>query len=379
MEDVVKSFGGAYSGRRVLVTGHTGFKGGWLALWLRMLGAEVSGLALPPLDGANLFSIIPGDTFAHSWLRDLRDLEGLKAAIREGRPDMIFHLAAQPIVGISYRDPIGTLTTNALGTALLLEAVRAERSKAAVLVVTSDKCYRNDNTGRPFVEDDPLGGRDVYSMSKAATEMVVASWHASFFSQDDALGPLATGRAGNVIGGGDYAEDRIVPDAVRAFEARRPLVLRRPQATRPWQHVLESISGYLALGQRLLSRPEKARLLNFNFGPEFEAERTVQELVDEWLTAWPGSIETQAATQPAYGEAARLSLDHGKAVRELGWKPVWDFRQTVAQSAPWYRLRHEARADAAAMLAFTVSQIEGYTKDAAMAGVAWAPASARNS
>lgn len=368
---MVSPFSNVYAGRRVLLTGHTGFKGGWLALWLHSLGAEISGLALPPLDGANFFSIIPSDEFRHSWMRDLRDLEGLKQAVRESRPDIIFHLAAQPIVGISYREPIDTFTTNALGTALLLEALRAERSNAAVLVVTSDKCYRNDNTGRPFVEDDPLGGHDVYSMSKAATEMVVAAWHSSFFSKDDALGPLATGRAGNVIGGGDYAEDRIIPDAVRAFEARRPLVLRRPQATRPWQHVLESVSGYLALGQRLLSQPEKSRLQNFNFGPDFEAERTVQELVDAWLAAWPGGMELQVTPQPAYGEAAKLSLDHSKAVRDLGWKPVWNFSQTVAHTAAWYRLRHESKADNDTMLAFTRRQITGYTGDAHCAGAAW--------
>lgn len=368
---MVTPFKNVYAGRRVIVTGHTGFKGGWLSLWLHDLGAEVSGLALPPLDGASLFSIIPSDAFQHSWMQDLRDLDGLKQAVRKSRPDIIFHLAAQPIVGISYREPLDTFTTNALGTALLLEAVRAERCPAAVVVVTSDKCYRNDNAGRPFVENDPLGGHDVYSMSKAATEMVVASWHYSFFSKDETLGPLATGRAGNVIGGGDYAVDRIVPDAVRAFEARKPLVLRRPAATRPWQHVLESVSGYLALGHRLLAQPDKAHLLNFNFGPDFEAERAVQELVDAWLDAWPGGIKLQVAPQPTYGEAARLSLDHRKAVQELGWKPVWDFRRTVAETAEWYRLRHEAKADNNAMLSFTRQQIAGYTTDAHQTGAAW--------
>lgn len=368
---MVSPFGGVYAGKRVLVTGHTGFKGGWLALWLRALGAEVSGLALPPPNGANICSIIPADTFHHSWLRDLRDQKGLEAALKESRPDIVFHLAAQPIVGISYREPLDTFTTNALGTALLLEAARATACCAAVLVITSDKCYRNDNTGRPFVENDPLGGHDVYSMSKAAAELVVAAWHASFFSKSDILGPLATARAGNVIGGGDYAEDRILPDAVRAFECKQPLVLRRPQATRPWQHVLESLSGYLALGQRLLVRPDRTRLENFNFGPDPEAERTVQELVDAWLAAWPGSVALQVAPQPVYAEAARLSLDHGRAVRELGWKPVWDFQTTVTRTAEWYRLRHESKADDDAMLAFTREQIATYAQDAAHLGVAW--------
>jgi CDP-glucose 4,6-dehydratase len=369
---MVKSFGGVYAGKRVLVTGHTGFKGGWLALWLRALGAEVSGLALPPPAGATFFSLIPAATFRSSWLRDLRDANAVAEAVEGSQPHIIFHLAAQPIVGVSYRAPIDTFSTNALGTALLLEAVRSARSSAAVVVVTSDKCYRNDNAGRPFVEDDALGGHDVYSMSKAAAEMVVAAWHTSFFSKDASLGPLGTARAGNVIGGGDYGEDRIVPDAVRAFEWKQPLVLRRPSATRPWQHVLESVCGYLALGQQLLSEPEKSRLLNFNFGPDFEAERTVQELVDAWLASWPGAFELQVTPQPAYSEAARLSLDHSKAVKQLGWKPVWDFHETVERTAAWYRLRHETRADDSAMLAFTEQQVVSYSDAAKRAGATWA-------
>ncbi|MCE9519514.1 MAG: CDP-glucose 4,6-dehydratase, partial [Verrucomicrobia bacterium] len=360
---MVSTFGGIYAGKRVLLTGHTGFKGGWLSLWLQTLGAELSGYSLPPPTGDSLFSIIPENTFRHSWLHDLREPKALETAIIESQPEIIFHLAAQPIVGISYREPLDTFTTNALGTALLLEAVRAIKSKAAVLVVTSDKCYHNDNSGRPFMEEDPLGGHDVYSMSKAATEMIVAAWHSSFFAKDGTLGPLATGRAGNVIGGGDYAEDRIVPDAVRAFESKQPLLLRRPHATRPWQHVLESVSGYLTLGQRLLTRPDNTRLLNYNFGPDLEAERSVQDLIDGWLAAWPGACETQIKPEAVYDEAARLSLDHSKAVRELGWKPVWDFRQTVEHTAAWYCLRHEADADHDKMLNFTRQQIADYTRD----------------
>ncbi len=366
------SFSGAFKGRRVLVTGHTGFKGGWLSLWLHRLGAEVSGYALSAVAGANFFDTLPGEIFARSWLADLRDSAALKSAIRQSRPDIIFHLAAQPLVGVSYREPLETFTTNALGTAMLLEAVRECRSNASILVVTSDKCYRNDNTGRPFVENDPLGGHDIYSMSKAVTEMVVAAWHSSFFSKEKSAGPLATGRAGNVIGGGDYAEDRIVPDAVRAFQSGQPLVLRRPQATRPWQHVLESVSGYLALGQRLLSQPDRAHLLNFNFGPDFEAERTVQELMDAWLAGWPGAFVLKIAPHPAYAEAARLSLNNSKARHELGWRPVWNFRETVARTAEWYRLRHQGNKDDAAMLACTLDQISAYTGDAHRASVAWA-------
>ncbi|WP_206026070.1 CDP-glucose 4,6-dehydratase [Roseimicrobium sp. ORNL1] len=369
---MVTAFGGVYQGKRVLVTGHTGFKGGWLSLWLRALGAEVSGYALAPAPGDSLFAILPADTFRHSWIADLRDADTMKKAIAECRPEIIFHLAAQPIVGASYRAPLDTLTTNAVGTATLLEAVRDADCPAAVVVVTSDKCYRNDNAGRPFQETDPLGGHDIYSMSKAATELVVTAWHASFFANSPSLGPLATGRAGNVIGGGDYAEDRLIPDAVRAFVSKQPLVLRRPQASRPWQHVLESVSGYLALGQRLLSAPDKTRLLNFNFGPNSEAERSVQELMGCWLATWPNAMQVHSEPQPAYGEATRLRLDHSLAVQELGWRPVWDFQQTVAHTAAWYRERHERHADTARMLNFTLEQIHTYTREAASTGVSWA-------
>jgi CDP-glucose 4,6-dehydratase len=369
---MVSAFGGIYKGRRVLVTGHTGFKGGWLSLWLKELGATVCGYSLPPQPEPTLFSILPAGMFEHSVIEDLRTPGALTAAISQCQPEIIFHLAAQPIVGISYREPLDTFTTNALGTAMLLDAVRSARSSAAVLVVTSDKCYRNDNSGRPFRESDPLGGHDVYSMSKAATELVVASWHASFFAQDKALGPLATARAGNVIGGGDYAEDRIVPDAVRAFENGKPLVLRRPQATRPWQHVLESASGYLALGGRLLSGADKTTLISCNFGPSPESERTVHELIETFIAAWPGAFELEVTKEHTYGEAARLSLDVSYAKQLLGWQPAWTFEDTVGQTARWYRHRHENKAAAKDLLAFTKEQIAAYTNRAAELGVAWA-------
>jgi CDP-glucose 4,6-dehydratase len=357
-------FGGIYQDKRVLITGHTGFKGSWLSLWLYALGAKLSGFALPPLTGHNLYSLLPDDCFESSVLADLRDAQAVDRAVAESGADIIFHMAAQPIVGVSYRDPLGTFTTNALGTALLLEAVRKAKSGAALVIITSDKCYRNDNAGHAFVETDSLGGHDVYSMSKAAAELIVASWHASFFAGSPELGPLATGRAGNVIGGGDYAEDRIIPDAIRAFERKQPLVLRRPQATRPWQHVLESISGYLTLGHRLMTQPDQATLLNYNFGPDADAERSVQELLNQWLEVWSGSIDLQVAAQPSYSEATRLSLDPSKAKTELGWKSVWDFGQTVKHTAEWYRERHERRKDDMAMLAFSLDQIAAFSKDA---------------
>ena len=371
MEDVVNAFGGAYAGKRALLTGHTGFKGGWLALWLRELGASVTGYSLAAEGERNLFEILPDGLFEESIIGDIRDRDAFSRAVRESRPDIVFHLAAQPIVGASYREPLETFATNAMGTAHLLEALREARLPAAVVIVTSDKCYRNDDSGRAFIESDPLGGNDVYSMSKAAAELVTASWHASFFAKDEALGPLATGRAGNVIGGGDYAEDRIVPDAVRAHLGGGSLLLRNPSATRPWQHVLESVSGYLALGSRLLQAPDRTRLLNFNFGPNHEAVRSVRDLVETWLDAWPGAFGYERTPAPPYGEAARLSLDPSKAREELGWIPVWDFQRTVAETAAWYRGRHESGKDAAAMLDFTRHQIAAYSRDARAAGVSW--------
>lgn len=367
----MKSFGGVYSGKRVLLTGHTGFKGGWLSLWLRELGATVYGYSLAPEGRETLFELLPEDLFMSSTIADIRDADEMRRAIRASRPEIIFHLAAQPIVGISYRDPIDTFTSNALGTAVLLESLRVERCGAAVVIVTSDKCYRNDNAGRAFVETDPLGGDDVYSMSKAVAELVTASWHAAFFSKDDALGPLGTGRAGNVIGGGDYAEDRIVPDAVRAHQSGEALILRNPGATRPWQHVLESISGYLALGEELLSRPQKERLLNYNFGPNPESVRSVQDLVDAWLEVWPDAFPVESPGRAPYAEATRLSLDPVKAKEELGWVPVWDFEKTVQETARWYQARHAEKYDATAMRELTLQQIDEYIQDAAHAGLAW--------
>jgi CDP-glucose 4,6-dehydratase len=372
VEDLVNALTDSYEGKRVLVTGHTGFKGAWLSLWLHSLGARVHGFALPSPGEPDLVSLLGAETFERQWLRDLREPGALQEAVTESEPDLVFHLAAQPLVGRSYRNPLDTFTTNAVGTALLLEALRAARSPACAVLVTSDKCYRNDQSGRAFAEDDPLGGADVYSMSKAAAELVAAAWHASFFAGADELGPLATARAGNVIGGGDYGEDRIVPDAVRAYLAGIPLVLRRPSATRPWQHVLECLAGYLVLGQRLLEGPRPTALLTYNFGPEPDAERSVQDLVEAWDAAWPGSVRPETGPRPAYAEATRLGLDHGKAVRELGWRPVWSFGETVERTAAWYRLRHESGADPTTLLRFSREQIADYAATAARHGLAWA-------
>ncbi|MFN7561864.1 MAG: CDP-glucose 4,6-dehydratase [Prosthecobacter sp.] len=361
-------FGSVYQGKRVLLTGHTGFKGSWLTLWLHSLGARVSGYALAPLHADDLKHFIPQEVLEHEWIADLRDREKLREAITTSQPDLIMHLAAQPLVRLSYKEPLETFSVNAWGTALLLETVRETGCAAPVIVVTSDKCYLNQNLGRPFSEDDPLGGHDVYSMSKAATELVVAAWHASFFSREPGRGRIASVRAGNVIGGGDYAADRILPDCTRAQVAGEPVILRNPSATRPWQHVLECLSGYLNVGQHLFADPGCRELLNLNFGPDPESERSVGEVVKAFFEAWPGRWEARPDPN-AVPEATRLTLSHQKATQMLGWRPVWDFQKATQVTAEWYRVRHTQKD--ADMLAFTRQQIIDYAAQARSAGLPW--------
>jgi CDP-glucose 4,6-dehydratase len=285
-----------YTGKRVLVTGHTGFKGAWLCEWLLGLGAEVHGLALPALQPSLFFSLQLERRMKHA-IQDIRDAHALDHAIREVQPDFIFHLAAQALVRASYREPVPTFATNALGTAHLLEAVRTAGLACTVVVVTTDKCYENDGRPHNFRESDPLGGHDPYSASKAAAEIIVGSYRDSFFAHSTEVA-LGSARAGNVVGGGDWAEDRLLPDCIRALSAGRPVPVRNPAFTRPWQHVLEPLGGYLLLGAKLeearrTKSPEKiARYAQaFNFGPNPDANRSVRDLVEEVLLHWPGAWE----------------------------------------------------------------------------------------
>jgi CDP-glucose 4,6-dehydratase len=361
-------FGGVYQNKRIFLTGHTGFKGSWMSLWLHHLGAQVFGYALPPRSPLDLYHLLPKDTFAQECITDLRDQAALQSALTDAAPDLIIHMAAQPLVRESYANPLETFSVNAWGTALLLETVRSIQSAAHVIVVTSDKCYLNQNQGRPFSEDDPLGGHDVYSMSKAATELVTAAWHASFFSREPGCGRLATVRAGNVIGGGDYAPDRILPDCVRAQIAGESVVLRNPGATRPWQHVLECLSGYLNVGQFLFDHPASTDLLNLNFGPDPESERSVADVVAAFFKAWPGEWAERPAPH-AFPEAARLTLSHQKASNILGWRPVWNFQTTTQTTAEWYRTRHTQLE--VNMQSFTQAQITDYVENASTSGLPW--------
>ncbi len=363
-------FGGIYSGKRVLLTGQTGFKGAWLAHWLLSLGAEVRGFALAPQADQPLHDWLSLGRRLDSRFADVRDREALRLAVRDFNPDIVLHLAAQPLVRLSYSIPVETLATNVLGTAHLLDAVRLECPSAAVVIVTSDKCYENRERPEGYREDDPMGGHDPYSVSKGMTELLVSSWRRSYCPP---AGPsaLASARAGNVVGGGDFSADRIIPDCVRALESGRPVVVRNRRATRPWQHVLEPLAGYLWLGACLMSpslasEPSRVRE-GFNFGPRGESARPVGDLVDAFLSEWPGTQEDR--TDPAAPhEAGLLHLDVAKAAAVLGWRPVWDFGETVRVTAAWYRDRQGGAAPAA----LCDRDLAAYVAAARSAGLAWA-------
>jgi CDP-glucose 4,6-dehydratase len=356
----MKQFGDIYRGRRVLLTGHTGFKGSWLALWLSELGAEVTGIALPPEGTPNHWDLLKLDI--DDRRHDIRAAEPLAQVFAEVRPEIVFHLAAQPLVRRSYREPLDTWCTNVMGTAHVLDACRKTHGVQAVVAVTTDKCYENREWPWGYREIDALGGHDPYSASKAGAELVAASYRSAFFEATNAP-LLATARAGNVIGGGDWSEDRLIPDLVRALDTGRPLVIRSPDATRPWQHVLESLSGYMMLGQRLLEgRKEFAEA--WNFGPEPEGNRTVADMLGQLGDHWPGMRwHVTAAHQPH--EATLLYLDSAKARSQLDWHPVWNFDATLAATAEWYRAWLENRE------IVSRCQIDAYVAAAAQAGVAW--------
>jgi CDP-glucose 4,6-dehydratase len=361
-------FDDAYRGARVFVTGHTGFKGSWLSLWLTMLGARVRGYALDPNTEPALWDLLGlGDSEGVEDVRaDVRDLGALRPAMAEFEPEIVFHLAAQPIVLASYDDPVGTYETNVMGAVNLLEAARTVPSVRAVVVVTSDKCYENrEEPGYAYVETDPMGGFDPYSSSKGAAEIVTAAYRRSFFA-DPGAARVASVRAGNVIGGGDWAADRLIPDAIRALTAAEPVVVRNPGAVRPWQHVLDPLAGYLRLGSRLLSEDGDRFAGAFNFGPPLDSAVSVAEVVDRIVGDWPqGSWESPARTVAPH-EARFLMLDHSKARDVLGWAPAFDLEQALATTSRWYAAWYS---DPAASRARTEADIAEFVEAAsAVAG-----------
>lgn len=356
----MNTFGAAYRDRRVLLTGHTGFKGSWFALWLTMLGARTRGLALPPNSTPSHWDLL-GLEFERGPV-DIRDAGAVMAAVQAAAPEIVFHLAAQPLVRRSYRDPLETWSTNVMGTANLLEACRHQASVRAIVVVTSDKCYENREWEWGYRENDRLGGHDPYSASKASVELLVSSYRKAFF--DHPAAPLlASARAGNVIGGGDWSEDRLIPDLVRAIAEHALLEIRSPHATRPWQHVLESLSGYLCLGQKLLEgRPEFARA--WNFGPDTSGNRSVADVLSRLKLAWP-ALEWRLDKRPQPHEARLLYLNSNNARQSLGWRPVWSLDEGLGATADWYRLYLERGA------VVSRDQLQAYVSAAKRAGIPW--------
>jgi CDP-glucose 4,6-dehydratase len=339
--------------RRVLVTGHTGFKGSWLSLWLHAKGADVTGFALPPPSEPSLFEAARiGELVTHHE-GDVRDLTAVRAVVEESRPEVIFHLAAQPLVRLSYQEPVDTYATNVMGTVHLLEAARRASDVRAIVCVTSDKCYENREWVWPYRESDPMGGHDPYSSSKGCAELVASAYRSAFFAQGPAL---ATVRAGNVIGGGDWSTDRLIPDLIRAFEAGVAPLIRSPDAVRPWQHVLEALGGYLKIAERLLAG-ERQFADAWNFGPADEDTQPVSWIVERMRAAWGGAPQSQADHGPRVHEAGLLRLDCSKARAALGWRPALNLEQALDWIVDW----HKAVGSGADARALTLAQIDDYS------------------
>ncbi|MCC6927279.1 CDP-glucose 4,6-dehydratase [Novosphingobium sp.] len=358
-------FAEVYRGKRVFVTGHTGFKGSWLGLWLEQLGAQVHGYSLAPPTTPSLFDQAGVASALNHTIGDVRDGAALREALRAADPQFIFHLAAQPLVIDSYADPAGTFATNVTGSIELMEAIRACGTRAVVVMVTTDKVYLNREWEHAYREDDPLGGHDPYSASKAAMEVAVASWRDSFFTPAKVAEHgvrIATARAGNVIGGGDWSANRLVPDLVRALAGNGPPSLRNPGSLRPWQHVLEPLAGYLWLGARLAAAGGERFAQGWNFGPAPTDVRCVGDLADELLGQFgrPGWTDATRADAPHEAGLLRLAID--KAVGQLGWQPVWSFAETVARTAGWYRAVSD---DPAAARAACLADLDHYCAQAA--------------
>lgn len=347
-----------WRGKRVFVTGHTGFKGSWLSLWLQGAGAQVAGYALPPATEPSIFELAKVAGGMESVIGNVKDLDALRKALERFRPEIVFHLAAQSVVRLSYAEPVDTYATNVMGTVNLLEAVRHTDSVRATVVVTSDKCYQNREWEWGYRENEPLGGHDPYSSSKGCAELVTAAYRASFFGPVDGRGhapAVATARAGNVIGGGDWTRDRLIPDIMRGIVERRPVPIRNPRAVRPWQHVLEPLGGYLTLAEKLYDRgPEFAEA--WNFGPRDQDCRPVSWIVEQLSEQWKDGVRWEIDDRPRPHEANSLKLDSAKATHRLDWAPRWDLATALRAIVRW----HQAQQSGADMRGVTLDQIREY-------------------
>ncbi len=327
-----------WKGKKVLVTGHTGFKGSWLSLWLNEMGSEVYGYALESETNPSLFSQLRLESLMNHYLGDIRDADLLRDYILKVQPDVIIHMAAQALVRRSYKEPVYTWQTNVIGTINLLEASRSLSNHCAIVVVTTDKVYENKELDYAYREEDQLGGFDPYSSSKAAAELVVSSWRNSFFKLKKNV-RIASGRAGNVIGGGDWSEDRIVPDMIRSLNEGQIIKVRNPRSVRPWQHVLEPLSGYLILAEKLYTQDSLEFQSAFNFGPLVSNSRTVEDLVNQSLVFWPGQWKNTSDKNEPH-EAGLLNVNIEKAASILQWKPKWSFKESIEYTVNWYKGCH---------------------------------------
>jgi CDP-glucose 4,6-dehydratase len=363
----------AYAGKTVLVTGHTGFKGSWLTAWLLKLGARVAGVSIDVPTKPAMFEELGLAKRISNHVADVRDLHRLREILAEERPDFVIHLAAQAIVSRSYSDPVGTMTTNAIGTMNVLEALRLRDHACVAVLITSDKCYDNFEWVWGYRETDALGGKDIYSGSKGAAELIIRSYAASFFAASDPTVRIGVGRAGNVIGGGDWSADRLVADCVRAWSERRTVELRNPRATRPWQHVLEPLSGYLTLGATLAAGP-KLHGEAFNFGPRAEQNRTVIDLIGDLAEGWVESDRFRAATvveTAPFHEAGLLKLNCDKALAHLKWEPNLAYEETIRFVRDWYVRYYAGQGE---MYRYTQEQIEEFEMLARQRHRVWATA-----
>ena len=354
-----------YQGKTVLITGHTGFKGSWLAVWLESLGGKVVGYSLDPPTDPSIFRATGLSNRIVDIRGDILDCDKIFKTIKKYRPEYIFHLAAQPLVRHSYKNPLETFTINIIGTANVLESIRKSQYSTTCLCITSDKCYENREWDYAYRENDSLGGYDPYSASKAAAEIVIASYRKSFFSQgkENSRVSLSSARAGNIIGGGDWAEDRIVPDCVRALAKGKPIEVRAPHSTRPWQFVLDPLFGYLSLASKMKEDPERYAEA-WNFGPDHSNAVDVQTLTEKILAAWgKGTWKDISDNKNAPHEAGHLMLDTAKSMVKLGWKPVYDIDDAIQKTMEWYRNYYSGKND---MYDFSFQQIESYMKDVMM-------------